>query len=291
MPIVEGGRTTHTTLECARVAESLRFYRDVMGLRVNQPAPMVGHVMDTKGHYAAALQNAQPGAQPFLNFYARPVRDAAAVDAAHARIVAVREQYGIRQVTAPATEDPARFGVGTYGFYVEDLDGNWWRVEENRGPFGPIALPAAAPPRETIVPAGPVSYVMLESCDLARSIRFYRDFLGLDVVEPAAHYCMTQDPNGWVRVITVEVGDQVVPQKVANHHGVTLAGGPEVIDTLRARAVACAAEFGIKKVLPATRQHGSYSFYLQDADTNCWELEIWENGVNPVLRGIEARES
>jgi hypothetical protein len=91
-------------------------------------------------------------------------------------------------------------------------------------------------------------------------------------------------------VITVEVGEQVVPQKVANHHGVTLSGGPEVIEALRAKVVACAGEFGITKVLPATRQHGSYSFYLQDGDTNCWELEIWENGVSPVLRGIEARE-
>jgi catechol 2,3-dioxygenase-like lactoylglutathione lyase family enzyme len=291
MAIVEGGRTTHTTLECARVAESLRFYRDVMGLRVNQPAPMVGHLMDTKGHYAAALQNAAPGPQPFLNFYARPVADAAAVDAAHARIGAVREAYGIRQITTPAVEDPAKFGVSTYGFYVEDLDGNWWRVEENRGPFGPVALPAGAPPRDTIVPAGPISYVVLESRALATSARFYRDFLGLDVATPAPHYCMVRDVDGWVRVIAVEVGDRVVPQKVANHHGVTLAGGAEVIDALRARVVACAAEFGIQKVLPATRQHGSYSFYLQDADTNCWELEIWENGVNPVLRGIEARES
>ena len=290
MPIVEGGRTTHTTLECKNVAESLRFYRDVMGLRVNQPAPMVGHLMDTKGHYAAALQNAAPSPQPFCNFYARPVADAAAVDATHARIAAVRDDYGIRQLTAPAREDAARFGVGTYGFYVEDLDGNWWRVEENRGPFGAAEIPAGARPRDSIVPAGPISYVLLESRALAASIRFYRDFLGLEVTAPAPRYCLVRDAGGWVRVIAVEVGDGVVPQKVANHHGVTLAGGPEVIEALRAKVVACAAEFGIAKVLPATRQHGSFSFYLQDGDTNCWELEIWENGVNPVLRGIEARE-
>jgi hypothetical protein len=37
MPIVEGARATHTTLECRRVGDSLRFHRDVMGLRVNQP--------------------------------------------------------------------------------------------------------------------------------------------------------------------------------------------------------------------------------------------------------------
>jgi catechol 2,3-dioxygenase-like lactoylglutathione lyase family enzyme len=290
MSIVEGARTTHTTLECRRVADSLRFYRDVMGLRVNQPAPMVGHLMDSKGHYAAALQNADPHPQSQLNFYARPVRDAAAVDEAHARVSAVREAYGMRTITAPAREDAARFGVGTYGFYVEDLDGNWWRVEENAGPFGAVELPADAKPRDSVVPAGPLSYVMLESRALAQSARFYRDFLGLDVAEPAPHYCLLRDAGGWVRVIAVDVGDRLVPQKVANHHGLTLAGGPEQIDALRARVSACAAEFALMKVLPATRQHGSYSFYLQDADTNCWELEIWENAVNPVLRGIETRE-
>jgi catechol 2,3-dioxygenase-like lactoylglutathione lyase family enzyme len=290
MPIVEGGRTTHTTLECKNVSASLRFYRDVMGLRVNQPAPMVGHVMDSKGHYAAVLQNAAPSPQPFYNFYARPVRDARRVDAVHASIVAVAETYGIAQVTAPAREEAGRFGVGTYGFYVEELDGNWWRIEENRGPFGLAEIPADATPQDSIVPAGPISYVLLESRALAASMRFYRDFLGLDVTATAPHYCMVRDARGWVRVIAVDVGDRVVPQKVANHHGVTLDGGHEVIEALRQKVVACAAEFGIAKVLPATRQHGSFSFYLQDGDTNCWELEIWENGVNPVLRGIESRE-
>src|SRR5215475_2266133 len=136
MPIVEGGRTTHTTLECKRVADSLRFYRDVMGLQVNQIAPGVGHVFDSKDQYAAVLQNANPGPQPFLNFYARSVADAAAVDTAHAQISAVRDEHRIAEITAPAREDPARFGVASYGFYVKDLDGNWWRIEDNQGPFG-----------------------------------------------------------------------------------------------------------------------------------------------------------
>jgi catechol 2,3-dioxygenase-like lactoylglutathione lyase family enzyme len=91
MPLVDGARTTHTTLECHNVADSLRFYRDVMGLRVNQPAPGVGHLMDSKGQHAAILQNAHPGPQPFLNFYARPVPEPADVDAVHAKIDAVRE--------------------------------------------------------------------------------------------------------------------------------------------------------------------------------------------------------
>src|SRR6516165_6998435 len=106
MPIVEGARTTHTTLECRDVKRSLRFYRDVMGLRVNQPAPMVGHLMDSKGHYAAVLQNADPQPQPFFNFYARPGRDAAEVDAVHERMLAVSYSYGITEISTPTREDP-----------------------------------------------------------------------------------------------------------------------------------------------------------------------------------------
>ncbi len=291
MPIAAGARTTHTTLECRNVADSLRFYRDVMGLRVNQPAPGVGHLMDSKGQYAAVLQSANPGPQPFLNFYARPVPEPADVDAVHAKISAVREAFRIAEITAPAHEDAARFGVATYGFYLKDLDGNWWRVEENRGPFGPAVLPRDAKPHDSIVPAGPISYVVLESRELPVSVRFYRDFLGLHVTLPAPHYCLLSDPDGWVRVISVEVGEQLVPQKVANHHGITVTGGLEVIDALHARATASAAEFGLKKVFPAKHQHGSYAFYLQDADTNCWELEIWENGIDPARQqGIESRE-
>lgn len=122
-------------------------------------------------------------------------------------------------------------------------------------------------------------------------MRFYCDALGLHVAQPAPHYCLVTDPAGVVRMIVVEVGDRLVPQGVANHHGITLSGGPDVIDALHARISAHADELGIKKVFSATHQHGSYSFYLQDADTNCWELEIWIDGVNPVLRGIESHES
>ncbi|HWE30922.1 MAG TPA: hypothetical protein VHB97_23100 [Polyangia bacterium] len=73
-------------------------------------------MMDSKGHYAAALPNATPSPQPFFNFCARPVRDAAEVDAVHARVTAAQAEYGIAQLTAPAREDRARFGVDTYGF-------------------------------------------------------------------------------------------------------------------------------------------------------------------------------
>ncbi len=283
MPVIESARASHTTLETSSVEQGIRFYRDVMGLRTHRNGPRSGHLIDTRGCYAAFLERRRRLPQPLLNFYARPVADAAAVDAAHARIRAVKDEYAIQEITAPAREDPARFGVGTYGFYVKDFDGNWWRVEENAGPFGPVEIEPDAEPRGAIVPAGPISYVTLECRDLGQSLRFYRDFLGLDVEQAGPHYFFTRG-NGGVRVIVVEQGEAVMDQPVQNHHGVTLCADRAKIDELRAAAQAHQEQFGIRKVHRAVDQHGSYSFYMQDRDTNWWEIEVWEGHVDPWTR-------
>jgi len=283
MPVIEGCRATHTTLEVANLERATRFYTEVMGLRTHQVLEKAGHLIDTRGVYAAYIEMARRGPQPFLNFYARVVPDARAVDAAHARIAAVKERYEIQELTAPAREDPSQFGVGTYGFYIKDADGNWWRVEENAGPFGPLEIPPGAEPRDAIVPAGPISYVTLECYNLDATMRFYREFLGIDV-EPGAGRYFRSRGNGGVNLIVVQVGDQLVPQTVMNHHGITIWRDEQAIDALHTVAERVQAEYGIRKVMPATHQHGSYSFYMQDLDTNWWEIEVWEGHIDPWTR-------
>jgi catechol 2,3-dioxygenase-like lactoylglutathione lyase family enzyme len=286
MPVVEPAKASHTTLEVADVQRALRFYRDVLGLRTHQAAARVGHLLATNGHYAAMGQRRTTTPQPFLNFYARPVPDAAAVDAVHARISAVQDAWEIQEITAPAHEDSTRFGVGTYGFYLKDADGNWWRVEENDGPFGPQEIPPNAEPRDSLVPAGPISYVMLECRRLEPTLRFYRDYLGLDVRPggPAFAYC---GGHGGVNVIVVAVGDHLLPQSRGNHHGLLLHADEATIDALHAATVTARETFGIQTLHPAHYSHGSYSYYLEDRDTNWWEIEIWEDGIAPWDR-IEA---
>lgn len=280
MPVIESARITHTTLESAAIASSVRFYREVMGLRVIQHLPKACLILATNGHYAAAVELPKRAPQTPLNYYARPVADAAAVDAVYARIAAVRDAYGLLELTAPAREDPARFGVGTYGFYLRDQDGNWWRVEENDSPFGPVELPADAEPRGAIVPAGPISYVTLESRNLPNTLRFFRDFLGVDVEQPAPHYFLSRG-NGGVHEIVVEVGDRLSAQTVMKHHGATVWADQATIDRFHAATEAAAGTFGLGKIMPACHQHGSYSYYMQDQDSNWWEIELWEEGINP----------
>src|SRR5712692_9256068 len=117
MPIVEAGKATHTTLDCTNLQASLRFYHEVLGLRVEQNGPKSGLLSGTNLEmYAAVIEVPRLSPQPLLNYYARPVRDAATVDVVSDRLRTVQMQYGIRQMTAPAREDPAHFWVGTYGF-------------------------------------------------------------------------------------------------------------------------------------------------------------------------------
>lgn len=283
MPIVTSGKVSHTTLESAGIGESLRFYSEVMGIRTHQLTEKAGLLLATNGHYVASVQVPRRAPQPLLNFYARPVADEAAVDAAHARITASRDEYRIQEITAPAREDPTKFGVSTYGFYVWDADGNCWRVEENNGPFGPAPIPDGAEPKGSIVPAGPISYVALECKNLAATARFYREYLGVDV-EPGGPGYFFSRGNGGVHVVVVERGDELMEQTVMNHHGVTLWCDEAGIDALHAATKAVASEFGIKKVMPATHQHGSYSFYMQDQDTNWWEIEMWSDHIDPWAR-------
>src|SRR5216684_3143188 len=107
MPVIESARATHTTLETASVPRAMRFYRDVLGLRTHRSGERSGHLVDTRGMYAA---------------------------------------------------------------YTEL--------------------------RDSLVPAGPISYVTLECRDLSQSLRFYRDFLGIDVEQAAPRFFLTRGNGG-----------------------------------------------------------------------------------------------
>src|SRR5262245_9201862 len=280
MPVVQPATASHTTLEVKDLQRALRFYREVLGLQTHAVSATTGHLIAANGQYAAMHERHNAGPQPFLNFYARPVPDAAAVDAVHARLADIRDDWGIAEITAPAREDPAKFGVDTYGFYLKEAEGNWWRIEENGGPFGPVEIPADAEPRDSIVPAGPISHVTLECRQLAQTVRFYRDYLGLEVRRSGPTYAHCGGYGG-VNVIVVEVGDQLVPQRRSNHHGLMLWADEATIDRLHAATEEVMDTFGIKKVVAPCSAHGSYSFYLEDQDTNWWEVEIWEDGISP----------
>ena len=279
MPIVEDAKHSHTTFEILDVVESLRFYRDVMGLSTAQQLDKVGLWCATNHHVTACIQMPKTSLQPYWNYHARPVA-IGSVDAIFERVTAVQTQYAILELRAPANE--TRFGIGTYGFGICDRDGNWWRVEENDGPFGPVDLPQTT--SSSIMPPGPIAYVTLEAYDIAQTALFYREVLDLPVeMRNGALHSRARD--GGVNLITVPVQGELLPQPVLNHHGITLGEhAQERVAAIHEAISAQAERFGIRKVQRITDQHGSYQFYLQDRDTNWWEIETLWHGLDPWQR-------
>ena len=270
------GLHSHTTLETTDIQKALRFYRDVLGLSTGQQLLKVGLLHATNNHIAAIIQMPKISVQPYWNYYARAV-PRADVDALHAKVAAVAADYEMREVTEPRVEE--RFGIGTYGFAIADRDGNWWRIEEQDGPFGWVDIPKLD--GTSIIPPGPIHYVTLETANLIRTAAFYRDVIGLNVeLRDGAIYSF--EPGG-VSVITIPAQGALTPQPVLNHHGITLEQRDDV-DRAFALVTEHQAAWGIMKVQQITDQHGSYQFYFQDVDTNWWEIEVLEASLNPWQR-------
>jgi catechol-2,3-dioxygenase len=278
MAILPRGLHSHTTLETIDIEKALRFYREVMGLSTAQQVSKAGLMHATNGHIAAIIQLPKISSQPYWNYYARAV-PRADIDRLHGAVSAVAKEYELREVTKPAPE--ARYGIGTYGFAIADRDGNWWRIEDQDGPFGLAELPAIE--GTSIVPPGPIAYVTLEAADLDKTAQFYREFIGLNVAhKEGALHCAE---HGGVNVIVVPAQQEPSPQSVLNHHGLTLDEGDRSgVERAHALITEHRDRWGIRKVQEITDQHGSYSFYFQDLDTNWWEIETLYAGLNPWQR-------
>jgi catechol-2,3-dioxygenase len=279
MPVVPRALHSHTTLECLDIVETLRFYYEVLGLATAQHLAKAGLFCSANHHVTANIELPKIAAQPYWNYHALAV-PGDRIDAIHGAIARVVDDYSIRELRSPERE--TRYGIATYGFALCDRNGNWWRIEDACGPFGAAEL--APLPASSIVPPGPVSYVTLEVADVDATHRFYRDVLGLDVFlrDGAIH---APGHRGGVNLIAVPAAGEILPQPVLNHHGLTVPAQQEdVIRALHEELKVHAADYGIGKVMGASSQHGSFSFYFRDLDTNWWELETLEGGLDPWQR-------
>jgi len=132
---------------------------------------------------------------------------------------------------------------------------------------------AAAPQksRSSIVSPMILSHGTLMSKDLARSRRFYEEFLGLEVVRHVRQAMMLRLKTG-MYVVAVCIGEKVPNQHVLTHWGLNVASREEV-DRAHADAVRLKDEYGIQTINKVLERHGAYAFYLQDLDNNWWEIQ------------------
>ncbi len=128
--------------------------------------------------------------------------------------------------------------------------------------------------RHSIVPSTKLSHGTLMCRDMAKSRKFYTEFLGLEVVRHGKPAMMFRLGTG-MHVVAVQSG-KLADMHVLHHWGVDVES-PEEVDEAHANALKYQDKYGIQKVMNITNQHGVYSFYLHDLDNNWWEVQYAPN--------------
>ncbi len=118
---------THGTLEITDVQESMRFYRDFLGMEVVQHVPFGCRIALGADWYIVCLEVKHAHNMPLFNHFGFDCASREDVDAWHQRAVAEKDAYGIQEITPPKSTH------GSYGFFLQDRDRNWWEIQYYEG--------------------------------------------------------------------------------------------------------------------------------------------------------------
>lgn len=127
---------------------------------------------------------------------------------------------------------------------------------------------------ESIVNPEYLSHGTLECRNLKQSRRFYEEFLGFECVRHAK-------PSMAIRcgmrfhIVCLEVGELLHPVSLDNHWGIDVGSVAEVERVWQA-AHRLKDEYRIGKITDLVKQHGVFSFYLEDLDQNWWEIQYYD---------------
>src|SRR5216117_3903475 len=140
---------------------------------------------------------------------------------------------------------------------------------------------ADAKTEESIVKPYVMSHGTMECYSLKESRKFYEEFLGLECVRHAKPAMVVRCGLKF-HIVAVEVGAAVHPVNVLNHWGMDVNSDAEVDDAYQ-KALKFKDKYKIRQVLKPVRQHGVYSFYMEDLDHNWWEIQHYPRFQNQDL--------
>ena len=114
-----------------------------------------------------------------------------------------------------------------------------------------------------------LSHGTVECHDIDVAKRFYTEFLGLEVRQTSSRSLMLR-LNSTTTIACVETRGET-SAGIYSHFGLDFDGRDDVDAAYR---IACAEKeaYGIRKITRPVEQHGTYSFYVIDADGNWWEI-------------------
>ena len=221
--------------------------------------------------------------KPERNHYGVRVSNNREVDNAYEYLLRNKEKLGLKKVVKRKERD------GSYSMFFVEPGGNYWEIEsyENRHKAGlpqHIAYPwknkltAERLPGCGYIPQA-MTHGTMECTNLAASVKFYKEGLGLDVIThvPTVRPHDVKHPAFPWYVVSLEV-----PAK--NKHYLTPLQRYTV--GVQSRAALATAhqgmnerseEFGTTSIEPMREIPGGQSFLLRDLDRNWWEIACIEN--------------
>jgi catechol 2,3-dioxygenase-like lactoylglutathione lyase family enzyme len=216
--------------------------------------------------------------KPERNHYGVRVSNNQEVDNAYQYLLTNKEKLGLKKVVKRKERD------GSYSMFFVEPGGNYWEIEsyENRHKAGlpeHIAYPWKTELTEDQFPGrGYIPQAMthgtIECVNLAASVKFYIEGLGLDVIThvPTIRPHDIKHPSTPWYVVSLEI-----PAKNRKYltplqrYTVTVESASAVAEAHR-QLQARGAEFGIASIDEIEETEDGQSFLLSDLDRNWWEI-------------------
>ncbi|NYE25161.1 VOC family protein [Pigmentiphaga litoralis] len=122
--VVKPEYLSHGTLECYSVTTSRRFYEEFLGLECVRHGKRSMAIRCGMAFHIVCLHvgnRLRPCSVD--NHWGIDVASAEEVDRIWKAAGELKDTYGIHTITQPVDQH------GTYSFYIEDLDHNWWEIQ------------------------------------------------------------------------------------------------------------------------------------------------------------------
>lgn len=284
-PVIQPTGLVHGHSECRYLDETIPVLLKVLALELLERHERQAILKHPNTGWKLILHEggAQVKDKPERNHYGVRVSNNQEVDNAYQYLLANKEKLGLKKVVKRKERD------GSYSMFFVEPGGNYWEIEsyENRHKAGlpaTLAYPWKTKLTEEKLPGcGYIPQAMthgtMECINLAASVKFYKEALGLDVithVPTVRPHDIKHHSTPWY-VVSLEV-----PAK--NKHYLT----PLQRYTVAVESPAALAEaqrelnerreqFGLTAIEPIEESAQGYSFLLADLDRNWWEVAYLNN--------------
>lgn len=279
-PVIQPSGLIHGHSECRYLDETIPVLTQVLALDLIERKDGQAILKHPNTGWKLILHEGGPEVKdkPERNHYGVRVSNNQEVDNAYRYLLANKEKLGLKKVVKRKERD------GSYSMFFVEPGGNYWEIEsyENRHKAGlpeHIAYPWKTKLTEERLPGcGYIPQAMthgtMECTDLAASVKFYKEGLGLDVIThvPTVRPHDIKHPSTPWYVVSLEV-----PPKNKHYltplqrYTVAVESAAALAEAHRELDARC-EEFNLTAVEAIRESDGGQSFQVCDLDRNWWEV-------------------